>query len=415
MLVALQAILLSLIGCSILFYAAAAMAVYCFFTARRQPCTTTPQPVSVLVPVCGVDEGARENWESFCAQEHEAYEVLFGVMSPDDPSVPILKEVVAQFPGRAKLFCGLPPLGINHQISNLIHLLAVAQHDIVVLADSDMRVGPTYLRHVTAPLADPSIGVVTCGYLDQRPRSLGAALAALGRGVEFIPSVLIARYLDHGLRFALGPTIATRRSVLAAIGGLQALLQRIGSDYHIGSRAAIAGYRVELSPYLLQNDCGSESIWDVVRRELRWARTIRLNRGPQYYGLGITYGTVYSLLLWLISAGQAWTLLLCLGTLAVRFAQALLTIHRLHCPALFHWLWVLPLRDLTSFLIWLGGAFGHRVYWRGRYLAVGTQGVLMEIAPSPWEGGAPQARSKIQFWQQRGTLTRALKALFIGP
>lgn len=391
-----------------------AIAIYCFFTARRQAYTPTPQSVSVLVPVCGVDKGARENWESFCIQEHPAYEVLFGVMHPDDPSVPILKEVVARFPGRAKLLCGLPPLGINHQISNLMHLLAAAQHDMVVLADSDIRVGPTYLRHVTALLADPGIGVVTCGYLDHQPQSLGAALAALGRGVEFIPSVLIARHLDHGLRFALGPTIATRRSVLAAIGGLQVLLKHIGSDYHIGCRAAIAGYRVELSTYLLQNDCGCETVRDVVRRELRWARTIRLNRGSQYYGLGVTYGTVYSLLLVLISAGQTWTLLLCIGTLAVRFTQALLTIHRLRCPVLLRWLWALPLRDLASFLVWLGGAFGHRVYWRGRYLNVGAQGVLMERAPSPWDVGEPQTRSNIQFWRQRGTLARALRALFIG-
>lgn len=379
MLVLLQAILLSLIGCAVLFYVLSAMAARRFFAARQQEYVTMGLPVSVLIPVCGIDEGALANWESFCHQDHPQYEVLFGVMHPDDPAVPVLQALAARCPDRAKLFCGLPPLGINHQISNVMHLLAAARHELIVLADSDIRVGPTYLRTVTAPLADPSIGVVTCGYLDHHPKSLGAALAAFGRGVEFIPSVLIACRLDGGLRFAIGPTIATRQSVLSHIGGLQVVVNRIGSDYHIGNRAAAAGYRVELSPYLLQNDCGYETVLSVLRRELRWARTIRCNRGRQYYGQGVTHGTVYSLLLLLVAGVNAWTLPIGLATLAIRFIQALITIQSLKCPALRWWLWALPLRDLLSLIVWIGGTFGHRVHWRGRYLQIGAEGALTEV------------------------------------
>jgi ceramide glucosyltransferase len=197
--------------------------------------------------------------------------------------------------------------------------------------------------------------------------------------VEFIPSVLIACHLDGGLHFAIGPTIATRQSVLARIGGLQTVVNRIGSDYHIGNRAAAAGYRVELSPYLLQNDCGYETVLSVLRRELRWARTIRCNRGLQYYGQGVTHGTVYSLLLLLIAGVHAWTLPIVLVTFAVRFMQALSTIRSLKCSALRRWLWALPLRDLLSLVVWVGGAFGHRVHWRGRYLRIGAQGTLTEV------------------------------------
>jgi ceramide glucosyltransferase len=379
MFVLLQVVLLSLIGCSVLFYALCAFAVRCFFAARRQERVTTCLPVSVLVPVCGMDEGALENWESLCQQDHTQYEVLFGVMHPDDPAVPVLQALVTKYPDRARLFCGLLPLGINHQISNMMHLLAAAKHEIIVLADSDIRVGPCYLRTVTTPLADHSVGVVTCGYLDHHPKSLGAALAAFGRGVEFIPGVLIARLLDGRLRFAIGPTIATRQSVLSHIGGLQAVANRIGSDYHIGSRVAAAGYDVELSSYLLQNDCGYETVLSVLRRELRWARTIRCNRGRQYYGQVVTYGTVYSLLLLLIAGVNAWTVVIALATMALRFTQAHIIIHSLKCPALRRWLWALPLRDLMSLLVWVGGAFGHRIHWRGRSLKIGAEGILSEV------------------------------------
>ncbi|HEY9846937.1 MAG TPA: hypothetical protein V6D03_12170, partial [Candidatus Caenarcaniphilales bacterium] len=91
MLIALQSVLLLLIGSSVIFYTWCAIATRRFFATKRE-LGPGDQAVSVLVPVCGVDEGARENWTSFCQQAYESYEVLFGVMSPEDPAVPLLKE-----------------------------------------------------------------------------------------------------------------------------------------------------------------------------------------------------------------------------------------------------------------------------------------------------------------------------------
>lgn len=375
--IALQVVLLLLISTSVIFYAFCALCTSQFFAATRQETNTGIQKVSVLIPVCGVDEGARENWASFCQQDYEHYEVLFGVMNPRDPAVPILEEMVARFPNRAQLHFCLDVRGVNHQISNLMHLLEVAQHEVIIFADSDIRVSPHYLHSVTAPLADLSIGVVTCGYVDRAPKSLGAALASLGRCIDFIPSVLVAHRLEGGLRFALGPTIATRKSVLADFGGLQSVVNRIGSDYHIGKMAAAASYRVELSEYVLENDCGRETVQHVFQRELRWARTIRWNRGLQYYGLGCSYGTVYCIPLLLLS-GQSWVVSICLTSLVVRAVQALVAIHRLGCPNLLQWLWALPIRDLMSFAIWVAGTFGQSIHWRGRQLQVGTNGILKE-------------------------------------
>lgn len=376
LMIALQVVLLFLLSASVVFYAWCAICTSQFFATTRWD-NTGNQKVSVLIPVCGVDEGAHKNWASFCQQDYEHYEVLFGVMNPQDPAVPILEEVVAKFPERARLHFCLKVRGVNHQISNLMHLLEVAQHEVVIFADSDIRVSSDYLRRVTPPLADASIGVVTCGYVDRAPKFLGAALASLGRCIDFIPSVLVARSLEGGLRFALGPTIATRKSVLAEFGGLQSVVNRIGSDYHIGKMAHAAGYRVELSKYILENNCGRETFWQVFQRELRWARTIRWNRGLQYYGLGCSYGTVYCIPLLLLS-GQKWAVVVCLVTLTVRVIQALVSIHRLGCPNLLRWLWALPIRDVMSFAIWVTGTFGQSINWRGRRLRVGVGGTLKE-------------------------------------
>lgn len=377
MLILLQGVLLLLISSSVVFYSWCAICTIRFF-ATKQEINGGNQAVSVLVPVCGVDEGARENWTSFCQQNYERYEVLFGVMDPQDPAVPILKELVAKFP-HARLLYGLEARGVNHQISNLMHLLEVAQYEVVIFADSDIRVNSEYLRIVTAPLVDPEVGVVTCTYVDHNPKFLGAALAALGRCIDFVPSVLVARSLDGGLRFALGPTIVTRKSVLTKIGGLQDIVNRIGSDYHIGNRVAAAGYRVELSNYILENDCGRETLWQVFQRELRWSRTIRWNRGLQYYGLGLAYGTVYCIPLLLFSGFQSWSVIVCLATLLVRATQALVAIYSLGCPNLLRWFWALPIRDLMSFTIWVKGTFGQSIHWRGRQLSVGANGTLTEV------------------------------------
>jgi ceramide glucosyltransferase len=241
-----------------------------------------------------------------------------------------------------------------------------------------MQVCSNYLKRVTAPLADPTVGVVTCAYIGYAPQSLGAAIAAMGRCFDFIPSALVALSLDGQLKFAFGPTIATRKSVLNAFGGLQQIVNRIGSDYHIGHLATRAGYRVKLSTYLLNNHAPHDKLGQVYHRELRWARTIRFNRGTQYYGLAFTYGTVYSLLLVLLTGFQPWAVCVCALTWGMRLIQVLIAIQFMGCKQLQRWLWALPLREVMSFVIYLGSCFGKQVFWRGRSLHVDTGGVLSE-------------------------------------
>lgn len=376
MITALEILLLVLIGSSLVFYLACALYTHQFFTST-EPITDTPDaPVSVLVPVCGVDAGAWENWSSLCTQNYQDYEVLFGVTDPQDPAVALLKKLVTAFPKRARLFSGLEPRGINHKDSNLSYLLEESQHELIIFADSDIRVNPDYIRTVTAPLASPEVGMVTCAFIGYNPQFLGAALASFGRCFDFIPSLLLARILDGGLRCAVGTTIATRKSTLANYGGLH--LNRIGSDYNLGKRAAMAGYRVELSRCVLESDTGREGMWQVFQRELRWARTIRYNRGPQYYTMVFCYGSVYCLPLLLLSKFAGWAIALSLITLVIRYAQALVSILSLGCPKLLRWLWALPLRDLLSLAVWAMGAFGQGVYWRGRRLKVEGDGLITQ-------------------------------------
>ena len=371
----LQLILLLLIFGSWCFYGACLLCTRQFFSS--QPVTeTTNEPVSILVPICGLDAGAWENWSSLCQQDYPEYEVLFGVVDPADPAVPVLEKLRNLFPERVHLKTNLEPRGINHKDSSLSYLLEVARHEVIIFADSDIRVGSDYIRTVTAPLNQSNVGLVTCTYVAHQPQFVSSALASLGRCCDFIPSLLIARVLDRGLRFAIGVTLATRKSILADADGLH--LNRIGSDYNLGKRIAQAGYKVELSHRVLESDTGQESINSLFQRELRWARTIRFNRGAIYYTMAFCYGTVYCIPLLLLSGFQGWALAISLTTLVVRYSQALVAIYSIPCPRLADWFWLLPFRDLLSWFVWVGGAFGQVVYWRGRKLKIEGDGLISE-------------------------------------
>jgi len=381
--IALQVVLGLLITGGMVFYLACTVFTYKFFTAdqRQGLAAKAASPlspaVSILVPVCGLDAGAWENWTSLCTQNYPHYDVLFGVVDPADPAVPTLNQLEAKYPDRVRVFTGLEPRGINHKDSSLSYLLEETQNDFLIFVDSDIRVHSDYIWTVIQPLLDnEKVGMVTCAYIGYNPQSLGAAIASFGRCFDFIPSLLIAKAIDGGLKCAIGTTIATRRDAFVTYGGLH--LNRIGSDYNIGKRAAQAGYIVELSHYILESDTGTESIHDVYQRELRWARTIRFNRGAQYYSMIFCYGIVFCIPLLLVSGFAPWAIALSAIALIVRYAQVGVAIYCLKAPNLLRWLWALPLRDGLSFLIWLVGAYGQKVYWRGRPLRVYEDGLITQ-------------------------------------
>jgi ceramide glucosyltransferase len=346
--------------------------VYCVLTliaARRYlsvrpPAAQVLPPISVLKPLAGVDEGLEQNLRTFFEQDYPDFEVLLAVRTSADPAVEVVHRLQARYPQVPSrlIFTGEPPYP-NAKVYSLDRMLAVASHDLIVMADSDVRVTSEMLRTVAAEFEDPRLGLATCPYRGVPGSSFWSVLEALGLNTEFLSGVLVARMLD-GMKFALGPTIVARRHVLAKIGGFDQLKDFLAEDFVMGKLAADAGFGVILSSYVIEHRIGSQTFGSNLRHRLRWCRSTRRSRPWGYVGQVFTNPLPPALLLWL-----AWPALwpLAVATIAMRGMAGWATAGWVLRDGLAvrRW-WLVPVQDVASFLVWLGGFFGNTILWRGR-------------------------------------------------
>ena len=356
---------------SIAYYVACLWSASRFLRQRKaadksvRPTQSAP-PVSILKPLRGTDPEMYESFRSHCLQDYSEYELLFGVSDPADPAIELANRLQLEFPQCAvRLLVCRENLGANVKVSNLAQMLPQARYECLIVNDSDIRVPPDYLRCVLAPLADPSIGLVTCLYRGIANRTLGSRLESLGISTDFCPGVLVARQLQ-GIKFGLGSTLAFRRSDLQAIGGFEAVVDYLADDYEIGKRIAALGRKVELSDVVVETFLPTYTMAGFFDHQLRWARTIRDSRFWGYLGLGITFGLPWAVLALILAGGAAWAWGLLAATVVMRAAVAIYVGQSvLHDRQVMRLLPLIPLRDCLAALVWLVSFAGHTVSWRG--------------------------------------------------
>jgi ceramide glucosyltransferase len=303
--------------------------------------------------------------------------LIFGVSDPGDPAIEVVRKLQAKYPNLPiELIVCDRVLGANIKVSNLAQMLPAARHELLLVNDSDIRVPSDYLRKAIAPLADTSVGLVTCLYRGVAGptagrSTLGSRLEALGIATDFVPGVLSARFLEKGLRFGLGSTLAFRRRDLEGIGGFEVLLDYLADDYELGRRIAGTGKRVELSAATVTTFLPAYTLRQFLHHQLRWSRTIRDARRWGYAGLLFTFGLPWALATLLAAHGATWAWLLFALTFAVRLAvgfvaaEAVLHDRRIFRSELLRNILLLPLRDLIAPFVWAAGFMGNRVHWRG--------------------------------------------------
>lgn len=351
-----------------------------FFASGRRLSGGDDAPgVSVLKPLRGLDAEAMANFESFCLQDYPGeYQLLFGVSDPEDPVVAVVARLQARHPERDIQLHVLPENGGNPKATLLHHLAAEARYDVLITSDSDIRVPRGFLRSAVAPLADAAVGLVTFPYRGTSPVTLTARLEALHMTGTFLPSALVARRV-LGMRFALGASLALRRRDLERIGGFAAVAPYLADDYQLGVRIASLGLRVHMADTVVASVLGATSFREQWEREVRWARATRVSRPLEYPALLLTH-TLPLALAYVPLAGagaRAWTVLGVSVVLRLGVARRVTALAG--AQEVLRWLPWLPVRDLLSAAVWLVGALGNGVTWRGRHFRVHADGRM--IAP----------------------------------
>jgi ceramide glucosyltransferase len=332
--------------------------------------------VTLLKPLHGAEPGLEDNLASFCVQDYPgAVQIVFGVQDPADPAIAVARRLIDRFP-HLDLQLVVDPRrhGANRKISNLVNMASRIRHRIVVLSDSDIRVGTDYLRSIVPPLEKPGVGLVTCLYRGGWTASPWSQLAAQTIDYHFLPSVLFG--LEFGLaRPCFGSTIALRRSTLERIGGFEAFVDQLADDYAMGEGVRELGLKVVMPPYLVTHVCGERNAPDLVGHELRWARTIRLLDPAGFVGTGVTHALPFALL------GAALGAFAPAGFVMIASSLACRLILQMHIDDALkvgdNRFWWGPVRDLLSFGIFAASFFGKAVTWRGKRYNVRADGTLV--------------------------------------
>lgn len=336
---------------------------------------------SLLKPLAGDEPGLEGNLRSFFEFRDSNYEVLFAAREDTDAALSVSRRLASGYPEvRSRTMAVGEPTWANAKVHSLDAMSGASTGDILVISDSDVRVDPTFLGSLQRDFSDSNVGVVTYPYRAASDGSVWSRLESLGMNTEFWGGVLAARFLVP-MDFAVGPTMAVRRSCLEAIGGWAALGDYLAEDFQLGRLARRAGYEVRLGRHVVEHRIGSQSFVANLRHRLRWRRSTRRSRPIGYWGEFFANPLPWAMLLPIAASGAPWAWALCATCATLRFAAALAVgLAVLRDRALPGRVWLLPVQDALSLLTWVAGFFGKQVVWRDRKYELLPDGRLRRLS-----------------------------------
>jgi ceramide glucosyltransferase len=340
--------------------------------------------ISILKPLKGCDETTAASLASWFRQNYPGHvQLLFGVADLADPVCNIVRRLIAENPGcdAQLLVCPVPP-GSNGKVAKLARLEQSAKHEFILTSDADVRVPTDFLASFVAPLREKQTGLVNCFYRLANPSTTAMKWEAVAINADFWSMVLQSQTLQP-LDFALGAAILLRRKDLEEIGGFASLVNCLADDYQLGNRIFKNGHRIALCPVVVECWDAPMDWKQVWKHQLRWARTIRVCQPLPYFFSIFANATLWPLLWLFISfrgTNAFFAPLTAIACLLVRIVLAQ-NLQRLFTPErkLISPSWLVPLKDLLQFTLWLNAFAGHTVEWRGRQMKLRRDGTLVLV------------------------------------
>jgi ceramide glucosyltransferase len=341
--------------------------------ARRAPDVPRVRPpMSLLKPLHGAEPGLDENLRSFARQEYPAFQIVLGVSRRSDPALPIARALRDALPqADLAIVVDARARGSNNKVANLENMLPQARHDVIVISDSDIRVGPDYLEALAAAVCDPRIGLVTCLYTGIPSSGLWSRLGALFVNFGFLPGALLADRLRLG-NGCFGATMALRREVLDRIGGFARVRDALADDYRLAEAVRRSGLEVVLSRYVVATVVAEPDWRSLWRHEVRWARTTRGVEPAGFLGSALTHPVALAAIAVLVPGFTLTSCAFLVISCLLRWFTARAVARALNCPR--QGMWLLPVRDLLSFAVFVASFFGRSVVWRDQQFQVSPAG-----------------------------------------
>jgi ceramide glucosyltransferase len=351
------------------------------FLAEPRIIPSTRPSVSVLKPLCGDEPHLVENLQSFCRQNYPSPQIVYGVADADDPALVAVEQACGPLTAPQNAVVVDPTRhGCNLKIGNLLNMLPHATGEILIIADSDVRVSPDYLDDVVTPFADPTAGLVTCLYVGQPTEGLWSRIGAMGINHGFLPSALVARALgrDDG---CFGATMALKRETLDSIGGLAPFRNVLADDWALGAAVRRRGQRIILATRPVEIIVHEPDFGSLLAHEIRWGRTIAAVDRTSYMASVITQPVALAALAALLGAAAwpFWVALIAASIVrlwAIRAEERALALPRADVSEL-------ALRELVSFVVFLIACCGRSVIWRGRRFIIRRDGTLESKEGTP--------------------------------
>jgi len=342
--------------------------------------------VTLFKPLHGSEVGLEANLRSFFDQdylEHAApggaravsdgvsrIEVLFCARDESDEGLRIARRVAAEYPEiTARFLTSGEPWAANAKVCSLVAMAKVATHDLWVISDSDVRVAPDYLRRIVQPMADAKVGCATCLYRGVVLKGgFWSQLEAVGMTIE-MSSGICADSLIEPVRFALGPTMVTRRERVEEIGGFESMAEYCADDFVLGNWIAKKGHKVVLSGHAIDHMVLQGGFVDSMKHQVRWMKSTRFSRPKGHFGTSLTYGVPFGVMAWIgaLLLGMpmlGWCALF--GSVLARSLQAwvvgtwVVGEKRIGTAMI-----LFPVRDFLGPLIWGLSYASNRILWRG--------------------------------------------------
>ena len=344
-------------------------------------------PISILKPLCGLDDRLAGNLISFAELPYPDYEVILGVRSAKDPAYPLAWMAARRWPHRFRVVLQQGEPGLNPKVNQLCTLARQARHDIIVISDSNVQVAPDYLDDIAAHLEDPSVGLVTHALAGDGEAESDARLGAVADNLHLtgvITPAVIAAKLFADKDYVIGKSMALRRADLRALGGFDSVKDVLAEDYVMGRAVADRlGKRVALGRSIVRCVSVRRPLGGFTNRYARWNVMQHQCAGlAAYLGLLLENPTLLATAAAVLDPGPA-TIALLAGCAANRMATDALAARLLRGRSFRTRALLLgAVKDLLSGAAWTYGLVSRSIEWRSNRLVV-LPGSRLRIKQSP--------------------------------